>query len=191
MTQELTTNLYSKVTSDATLIGKMNRLITSATSRLKEAKQVAGASAIMHAMEFGNATPMTSFMNACGTTDRNDAIVKWACDNGPFDWKKEVIVNEEGTPVTKAQFKMNNDKKNALLAKFNTKEEMIKHLVDNPFWLYVPQKEVPEFDLIKAMHALVNKAKGIAKDEARKAKSNLTGLGELETLVSRFEGHKT
>lgn len=166
----------AKLKWDGTSVSNMLKVLTKATSRMAVMKSATAAACVMHAIDHGNATPMTRFITACGEGERNDAIVKWAVDFGPFKWERD---NDLKTNV----FKMDTEKRTLLQERG---ADYAKELLALPYWTYVPQKEVPAFNLIAVLKTAVGRAHKAMKDDARKAKSDFTGLADVEELLARL-----
>lgn len=168
--------LVAGIAWDATSVNKMLNVLGRATARMKDMKAATAAACVMHAIEYGNCTPMNSFLVKVGEGERNDAIVKWAVDLGPFKWERD---NDLKINV----FKMDTDKRNTLVPRG---AEYLKTLVDTPYWVYVPQKEVPAFNLLQVLKSAAGRAHKAMKDDERKAKSDFTGLESLEELIAKL-----
>ena len=172
--------LAARVTSDSEACNKQLSVLSRASSSLTTMKTITAASCVMVAIEHGNCTRMNQFIAACGKGERNAAIVKWACDFGPFVWgKEEVLIEGKLTNVN--MFKMDTPKREAL--KVNG-PSYAKVLVETPYFEYVPQTEVPVFDLVIAMKALVKRADKAKENPTIADKSNFNGLDALRALVA-------
>mgnify|MGYP000883532090 FL=1 len=179
MAKAVSRSLASQVTDDFKIISKMNATITTATKRLHDLKNVAAASCVVHAVMHGNTTPMNDFLKAVGDAERHDAIVKWACELGPFKWDRDV-------DTKRMSFFLDKDKAKAMREDEKIKELPAK-LVANPYWVYVPPKEVPPFNLKAAILTLVKKADKAKADPVQAAKSTFEGYDELKKWAAAME----
>lgn len=177
--KDLATPLKDLVTNDGKKLNIMLNTLEKTTKNLNTMKTVAAASCVMHAIKHGNVTPMNVFLSAVGEGERNDAIVRWAVEFGPFKWKKDKETNTN-------RFHFDLEKSKLLEAKG---ADYAQALVDTPYWVYVPQKEVGEFDLDKAIIALVKRAEHIKTEGKRKA--NLTNLDALKAFALKVAPAKT
>lgn len=181
--------MLSRITSDGGAIDKMHNLIRKAVANLEVMKTVAAASCVMHAIEFGNATKMNDFLSAVGKGERNDAIVKWAIEFGPFKWEKD-----KDTKVT--EFKIDSQRRleiaeqtefapgGVLNLTAEVAKELRETLASNPYWVFVPQKQVPPFNLPAAILSLVKRAEKAKGNPSIADKSDFSGLTELEALAA-------
>ena len=92
---------------------------------------------------------------------------------------EEVIIEGKLTQVN--MFKMDTPKREELKTKGSA---YAKVLVETPYFEYVPQTEVPVFDLVIAMKALVKRADKAKENPTIAEKSNFNGLDALRALVA-------
>lgn len=173
------------VTTDIATINKMMATIAPRTKKLQNDLHIVAASCALHAIEFGNVTPMNEFFNACGKAIDRTAIVRFFETYGGA--KFVVIKNDDGTKTYK--FKADTEKmlklkaeRNLDQAKFDAKIAAAKF-----YEKFETAKAVFNgFDLNARIKALIKKAKDIKDDEAKAShpKNNFASLTKLEEFAA-------
>lgn len=165
---------------DGEAVSHMLKTLAKATAKMLTMKATASTACVMHAIHHGNATPMTQFITACGEGERNDAIVKWALEFGPFKW-------EHDKDLKTNVFRMDTAKAEVLREKG---DDYIKILMATPYWKFVPQPEVKPFNMLDSIRNAIKRAEKAMNDEARKENSDFTGFDDFKALLAKFEPAK-
>lgn len=194
MTKAVDKRIFAAATADGKVIEKMIKSSAAWYTDGKHMMAVLMASIVMHATKYGNVDVATRALVSYGADEKGgksktfiriNNMRDWLIAKGPFTWNKETNA-----------FNLNKAKQATLKIEMDKNERKFgSDLVANPFWDLAPVAEFKDFELHKELAKLLKRAK--ARDEAvkadptlsKKAKTDLDGLADLETLVSKASRH--
>lgn len=136
--------------------------IAKASRTLEDAIHVAAVSALVHAEECGNTTPMVDLLAAVPAFSRKNALMLWAAKFGKF------AVTADGKSVEYAKF-----------AKTDVEAAMAL-----PFWDFKPEQPIKAFDLAAELAKLVARAEKAAKDDKQPASIDDEDLRSIRSLAA-------
>jgi roadblock/LC7 domain-containing protein len=136
--------------------------ISKASRTLEDNIHIAAVSALVHAEECGNTTPMVDLLAAVPAFSRKNALILWAAKFGKF------AVTADGKSVEFAKF-----------AKTNVEAAMAL-----PFWDFKPETPIKAFDLAAELAKLVARAEKEAKNDKQPASIDDEDLRAVRTLAA-------
>lgn len=179
--------LASKVTGNGNEVNAMIAGVRTMGTQFQAAIKVAAASAVVHALQHGNSTPINDLIEAMGKHTRANSLKKWAIEVGPFVWAKDPA-DDKST----AMLRMNADKKAVMLAAYEADPAAANlNMIALPFWEFDPEPAFKPISVLALVKALVKRAEGVANDPAKADEANdFNGLIELKQLVAKLDGDK-
>lgn len=173
---------WTTYTTDAKVYAQMAKQLATSIGKAKDRSHVVLMSAVIHAIDHGNATVLTNFINAIGGKNsavRSNDMVKWLRVFGCF-----TIKQSDGDKFT---FGISKATREELV---KVRDEHIQKMNANPWFNFIEQKPFDGVDIMKLIHGLIKKA-NTKKEEAEalgpEAVAMLKGyemLPKLEALLN-------
>jgi len=136
--------------------------ISKASRTLEDSIHVAAVSALVHADECGNTTPMVDLLAAVPAFSRKNALMLWAAKFGKF------AVTADGKSVEFAKFATTN----------------VEAAMALPFWDFKPEQPIKAFDLAAELAKLVARAEKEAKNDKQPASIDDEDLRAVRSLAA-------
>ncbi|BAN92312.1 hypothetical protein X534_gp01 [Ralstonia phage RSB3] len=153
--------------SGAAPLTKLIVSIGKRAAKLDQEIHLAAVSVIVHTAKHNDPDISTKLVDAMGKTMRKQALIQWMLAYGAFK------LDEKGALVYDVK------RKEAVLA-----DENIAAAEAEPFWDYTPEPKYVQFDLAKALAALMKKAeKALSSPEQDAALVSPEKLAALRAMV--------
>jgi hypothetical protein len=179
--------LASKVTGNGNEVNAMIAGVRTSGQQFQAMLKVAAASAVVHALQHGNSTPINDLIDAMGKHTRANSLKKWAIEVGPFVWAKDPADEK-----SKAMLRMNADKKAVMLLAYEADPAAANlNMIAKPFWEFDPEPVFQPVSALQALKAAISRLEKAAADPKRQSDENdFNGLIEMKQLADRLEASK-
>ena len=162
------------------------RRIGSATVKLQNDKNVAAASCVITAIEHGNVIPMRQLFAAVSESERRQAIVTWACENGPFEYRAPKAEERLDKNDTERRFMFDKTRIDGFKQQLaDNRDAFIENMITRPYWQAVKEPELKPFNIHAALTVLIKRAEK-ANDNGLEG-NYIVGLDRIKALADSLK----